>query len=45
MFGNEYDLHLESNYIPTSPVVINPLKQMKDGETKKISFKQEKDFR
>jgi hypothetical protein len=37
-------LQLESDYIPKSPVVINALKQMKDVE-KKISFKQEKDWR
>jgi hypothetical protein len=45
MFGDGSTLVLESEYIPTSPVIIQALEKMKVGETKKISFKQDKDWR
>ena len=45
MFGDGSTLVLESDYIPTSPVIIGALEKMKVGQTKKISFKQEKDWR
>ena len=45
MFGDGSTLVLESDYIPTSPVIIDALETMKVGQTKKISFKQEKDWR
>ena len=45
MFGDGSTLVLESDYIPTSPVIIDALEKLKVGQTKKISFKQEKDWR
>ena len=45
MFGDGSTLVLESDYIPTSPVIKDALEKMKVGQTKKISFKQEKDWR
>lgn len=45
MFGDGSTLVLESDYIPTSPVINDALEKMKVGQTKKISFKQEKDWR
>ena len=45
MFGDGSTLVLESDYIATSPVIIDALEKMKAGQTKKISFKQEKDWR
>jgi hypothetical protein len=44
MFGDGSTLVLESDYIPRSPVIIDALEKMKIGQTKKISFKQEKDW-
>lgn len=45
MFGDGSTLVLTSDYIPTSPVIKDALGKMKVGQTKKISFKQEKDWR
>ncbi|MCF8214773.1 MAG: hypothetical protein K9I92_06420 [Chitinophagaceae bacterium] len=45
MFGDGSTLVLESDYIPTSPVIKDALDKMKIGQTKKISFKQDKDWR
>jgi hypothetical protein len=45
LFGDGSTLVLESDYIPTSPVIIDALEKMKVGQTKKNSFKQEKDWR
>lgn len=45
MFGDGSELVLQSDYFPTSPVIIDALKKMKVGQTKKIPFRQEKDWR
>ena len=45
LFGDGSTLVLESDYIPTSPVIVEALETMKAGQTEKISFKQEKDWR
>ena len=45
MFGNGEDLILNSDYIPNSPVIKNELKNMRIGETKRITFEQKEDWR
>lgn len=45
MYGDGSKLVLESEYIPTSTVIIGALKKMKVGQTKKISLKQKEDWR
>ena len=45
MFGNGEDLILKSDYIPNSPVIKKELKNMRVGETKRITFKQKEDWR
>ena len=45
MFGDGSDLVLDSDYIPQSRVIVSRLKEMKVGETRKISFKQSEDWR
>jgi hypothetical protein len=45
MFGNGEDLDLQSNYLPESPVIKKHLKSMRIGETKRISFIQNDDWR
>jgi hypothetical protein len=44
-FGNGDTLEVQSNYIRTSPVVLNSIKSMKVGQTKKVMFTQSKDWR
>lgn len=44
-FGNGDTLEVQSDYIRTSPVVLNSIKSMKVGQTKKVIFKQSKDWR
>ena len=45
MFGDGSDLHLESAYFPQSPLILRVLKKMKVGETRKVPFRQEEDWR
>ena len=45
IFGNGEDLNLQSNYLPNSPVIKKHLKSMRIGETKRISFIQNEDWR
>jgi hypothetical protein len=44
-FGNRDTVEIQSDYIKTSPVVLNSIKGMKVGQTKKVHFKQYKDWR
>jgi hypothetical protein len=43
--GNGDTLFLNSSYIKNSPVILKQIKGMKEGETKRIAFKQEEDWR
>jgi hypothetical protein len=45
MFGDGSDLHLESSYFLQSPLILKVLKKMKTGETRKVLFRQEEDWR
>gem|GEM_PF-6251046 len=45
IFGNGEPLELESSYLPNSPVIVENLEFMKIGETKKVGFYQEQDWR
>ena len=45
VFGSGDDLILKSDYLPNSPVIKKKLKQMKVGETRRITFKQSEDWR
>jgi hypothetical protein len=44
-FGNGDTLHLPSDYLRKSPVILKNLKQMKIGQTRIIRFKQPEDWR
>jgi hypothetical protein len=44
-FGDGSDLHVQSDYIQTSPVVIKHLKRLKVGEKKRFTMKQKEDVR
>ena len=44
-FGDGDTLHVKSNYLKTSPVVLKHLKTMKVGDKKWVSFKQHEDWR
>jgi hypothetical protein len=44
-FGNGRMLHLPAEYIKQSPVVIKHLEKMKTGERKRITAKQQEDYR
>ena len=45
MFGDGEDLVLKSNYLPTSKVINDNLSNMKVGESKRVGFKQDLDWR
>jgi hypothetical protein len=45
MFGNGEDLVLKSNYLPTSKVINDNLSNMEVGESKRVGFKQDLDWR
>ncbi len=45
MFGNGSDLELRSEHIPHSPVIRKRLAFMKVGETVRVSFRQQEDWR
>ena len=45
MFGNGEDLVLDSSYLPTSPVIKNELSTMSIGESRRVRFTQELDWR
>ena len=45
MFGNGSDLQLRSDHIPHSPVIRKWLASMKVGETVRVSFRQQDDWR
>lgn len=44
-FGDGDTLKVESDYIRTSPVVINELKTLRDGEKRRVGMKQSEDWR
>lgn len=44
-FGNGETLIINSNYLKKSPVILNNIKNMKCGETKKVWFDQKNDWR
>ena len=44
-FGNGETLVLESDYIKTSPVIIKNIKTMKNGESRRVGFTQNEDWR
>lgn len=44
-FGDGDTLYVESDYIKTSPVVINELKTLKDGEKRRVGMRQSEDWR
>ena len=45
MFGNGRDYHLKSSAIDHSPVIQQRLKTMRVGQTVKVSFRQQEDWR
>ena len=45
MFGNGSDLHLRSDHIPYSSVIRKRLASMQVGETVRVSFRQQDDWR
>jgi hypothetical protein len=45
MFGNGSDLQLRSDHIPHSPVIRKRLASMRVGETVRVSFRQQDDWR
>jgi hypothetical protein len=45
MFGNGSDLQLRSDHIPHSPVIRKRLASMQVGETVRVSFRQQDDWR
>ena len=45
ILGDGSDYELKSDYLPTSPVIVNNLKTMEIGETRRITFRQKEDWR
>ena len=45
MFGDGEDLELKSNYLPNSEVINDELSNMEVGESKRVGFKQDLDWR
>ena len=44
-FGNGDTLHLNADYVKTSPVVLKSIQDLKIGQSRWISFKQNEDWR
>jgi len=44
-FGNGDTLHLSSSYLCNSPVVLRSVKNLKEGEVRRVVFKQKDDWR
>jgi hypothetical protein len=44
-FGNGDTLYLNSDCLKTSPVVLKSIKDLKIGQSKSVSFKQQEDYR